>query len=164
MSKTIENLAQAFAGESQASKKYLAFAKKAEAEGYRGVAKLFRAAAAAETVHALAHLAAMIGIGSTVDNLRAAISGETDEFESMYPPMILGAKAEGNKAALRSFEYANAVEKVHAQLYKDALAALGRGGDVEYYVCKVCGNTVEGHPPDVCPICGSGKQAFEKID
>jgi len=164
MSKTMNDLAEAFAGESQANRKYLAFAKKAELDGFPQVAKLFRAAAEAETVHAHAHLREMGGIKSTKDNLEAAIGGETHEFEAMYPGMIADAKAEGNQGALRSFMYANEVEKIHADLYKKALAALGKNADVEYYVCQVCGNTVENGAPDECPICGAKKQAFRKID
>ncbi|NLI29253.1 MAG: rubrerythrin family protein [Nitrospiraceae bacterium] len=164
MSKTMNNLAEAFAGESQANRKYLAFAKKAEQDGFPQVAKLFRAAAEAETVHAHAHLREMGGIKTTKENLEAAIGGETHEFESMYPGMIEDAKAEGNQGALRSFMFANEVEKIHADLYKKALAALGNNADVEYYVCQVCGNTVENGAPDECPICGAKKQAFKKID
>lgn len=164
MSKTMNNLAEAFAGESQANRKYLAFAKKAEQDGFPQVAKLFRAAAEAEMVHAHAHLREMGGIKTTKENLEAAIGGETHEFESMYPGMIEDAKAEGNQGALRSFMFANEVEKIHADLYKKALAALGNNADVEYYVCQVCGNTVENGAPDECPICGAKKQAFKKID
>lgn len=164
MSKTLNDLAEAFAGESQANRKYLAFAKKAEQDGFPQVAKLFRAAAEAETVHAHAHLREMGGIKTTKENLEAAIGGETHEFESMYPGMIEDAKAEGNQGALRSFMFANEVEKIHADLYKKALAALGNNADVEYYVCQVCGNTVENGAPDECPICGAKKQAFKKID
>jgi rubrerythrin len=164
MSKTMNNLAEAFAGESQANRKYLAFAKKAEQDGFPQVAKLFRAAAEAETVHAHAHLREMGGIKTTKENLEVAIGGETHEFESMYPGMIEDAKAEGNQGALRSFMFANEVEKIHADLYKKALAALGNNADVEYYVCQVCGNTVENSAPDECPICGAKKQAFKKID
>lgn len=164
MSKTMNDLAEAFAGESQANRKYLAFAKKAEQDGFPQVAKLFRAAAEAETVHAHAHLREMGGIKSTKENLEAAIGGETHEFEAMYPGMIEDAKAEGNQGALRSFMFANEVEKIHADLYKKALAALGKNADVEYYVCQVCGNTVENGAPDECPICGAKKQAFKKID
>jgi len=164
MSKTMNDLAEAFAGESQANRKYLAFAKKAEQEGFLQVAKLFRAAADAETVHAHAHLREMGGIKTTKENLEAAIGGETHEFEAMYPGMIEDAKAEGNQGALRSFMFANEVEKIHADLYKKALAALGKNADVEYYVCQVCGNTVENDIPDECPICKAKKQAFKKID
>lgn len=164
MSKSMNDLAEAFAGESQANRKYLAFAKKAELDGFPQVAKLFRAAAEAETVHAHAHLREMGGIKTTKENLEAAIGGETHEFESMYPAMIEDAKAEGNQGALRSFMYANAVEKIHADLYAKALAALGKNADVEYYVCQVCGNTVENEAPDECPICNAKKQAFKKID
>ncbi|MGD2270644.1 MAG: rubrerythrin family protein, partial [Desulfobacterales bacterium] len=121
MSKTEENLKDAFAGESQANRKYLAFAKKAESEGHPQVAKLFRAAAEAETVHAHAHLRTLKGIKSTAENLQEAIAGETHEFKSMYPQMIEDATSEDDKAALRSFTYANEVEKVHADLYQKAL-------------------------------------------
>ncbi|KAF0182844.1 MAG: rubrerythrin [Nitrospirae bacterium] len=164
MSKTMNDLAEAFAGESQANRKYLAFAKKAEQDGFPQAAKLFRAAAEAETVHAHAHLREMGGIRTTKENLAEAIGGETHEFESMYPAMIEHAKAEANQGALRSFMYANAVEKIHADLYKKALENLGKNEAVEYYVCQVCGNTVENEAPDECPICGAKKQAFKKID
>ena len=164
MSKTQKNLMDAFAGESQANRKYLAFAKKAEAEGYKQIAKLFRAAAEAETVHAHSHLREAGGIKSTKENLEAAISGETFEFEKMYPGMIEDAKAEANEGALKSFVYANEVEKVHAELYKKAFAAMGSNPDTDYYVCQVCGNTVEGEAPDECPICKAKKQAFKKVD
>ncbi|MBU1671203.1 MAG: rubrerythrin family protein [Actinobacteria bacterium] len=161
---TSEDLKEAFAGESQANRKYLAFAKKADAEGYAQAAKLFRAAADAETVHALAHLKASGGIGSTADNLEEAIGGETFEYTKMYPGMIERATAEGNNAARMSFENANAVEQIHAGLYRKALDDLGNNTQVDYWVCQVCGNTVEGEPPDKCPICGSPKTAFNKID
>ena len=164
MSKTQKDLMDAFAGESQVNRKYLAFAKKAEAEGYKQIAKLFRAAAEAETVHAHNHLREAGGIKSTKENLEAAISGETFEFEKMYPGMIADAKAEAKEGALKSFVYANEVEKVHAELYKKALAAIGSNPDTDYYVCQVCGNTVEGQAPDECPICGAKKQAFKKVD
>jgi rubrerythrin len=163
-SKTGKNLQEAFAGESQANRKYLAFAKKADAEGHPQVARLFRAAAAAETVHAHAHLRTMGGIGATEANLREAVSGETHEFTRMYPEMIREAEAEGFEAAARNFSYANAVEKVHAALYQRALDNLGQNPTVDYYVCQVCGNTVEGPPDGPCEICGSGKAAFQKID
>ena len=164
MSKTQKDLMDAFAGESQANRKYLAFAKTAEAEGYKQIAKLFRAAAEAETVHAHNHLREAGGIKNTKENLEAAISGETFEFQKMYPGMIEDAKAESLEGALKSFVYANEVEKVHAELYKKALAAMGSNPDVDYYVCQVCGNTVEGEAPDECPVCGAKKQAFKKID
>ena len=163
-SKSEKNLKEAFAGESQANRKYLAFAKKAEAEGYKQVAKLFRAAAEAETVHAHNHLRELGGIRTTRENLNEAISGETFEFQSMYPKMIEEAKAEANALAERSFVYANDVEKIHADLYKKALEHLGKNEDTDYYVCQVCGNTVEGHAPEECPICKAKKQAFKKID
>lgn len=163
MSKTENNLKEAFAGESQANRKYLAFAQKAEQEGHHQAAKLFRAAAEAETVHAHSHLRALKGIGSTADNLKEAIGGETYEFESMYPPMIADAEAEGNQAALRSFKYANAVEKVHAELYQKALDTLDTPEEVDYYVCSVCGHTVENEAPETCPVCGAKAKAFKKV-
>ncbi|HSQ77412.1 MAG TPA: rubrerythrin family protein, partial [Nitrospirota bacterium] len=157
MSKTGQNLQNAFAGESQANRKYLAFAQKAEAEGYKQVAKLFRAAAEAETVHAHNHLRALEGIKSTKDNLLAAISGENYEYQKMYPQMISDATDEAAKTALRSFTLANEVEKVHAALYQKALESLGQNTATDYYVCSVCGNTVEGEAPDECPVCKAKK-------
>ena len=164
MKKTEQNLKEAFAGESQANRKYLAYAKKADEEGHKQVAKLFRAAAEAETIHALNHLRELGTVKSTKDNLEDAISGETHEFQNMYPQMIVDAQSENEKGAERSFMYANAVEKIHADLYKKTVENLGKNPDVDYYVCKVCGNTVEGEPPDKCPICNSPKKMFKKIE
>jgi rubrerythrin len=165
MGKTEENLAEAFAGESQANRKYLAFANKAEKEGFTQAAKLFRAAAAAETIHAHAHLRAMKGVGATAENLREAIAGETHEFKNMYPKMIKEAEAEGHKAALRSFQYANEVEKVHAALYQKALDNLDvKSETYDYYVCSVCGHTHEREAPEKCPICGANANAFFKSE
>ena len=164
MSKTEKNLQDAFAGESQANRKYLAFAKKAEKEGHGQVAKLFRAAAEAETVHAHNHLKELNGIKSTKENLEAAISGESYEFQSMYPQMIEDAKSEDNKSALRSFNFANEVEKVHAELYQKALDSLGGNEETDYYVCDICGYTAEGEAPDNCPVCNARKKMFKKID
>jgi rubrerythrin len=163
-SRTERNLREAFAGESQANRKYLAFARQAEAEGHPQVARLFRAAAEAETIHAHAHLRALGGIGSTEANLREAIGGETYEFSSMYPPMIEAAQQEGFDAARRSFTLANAVEKIHADLYQKALSSLGRNAAVDYFVCQVCGNTIEGPPAGPCSVCGAAPDAFRKID
>jgi rubrerythrin len=159
----MDNLKNAFAGESQANRRYLAFAKKAEDEGHKQVAKLFRAAAEAETVHAHAHLRVMGGVKSTKENIQEAIGGETFEFTKMYPQMIEEAKKEGNKQAQQSFEFANKVEKIHAELYQKALNSLGKNETVDYYVCQVCGNTVEKTAPDKCPICGASKSLFIKI-
>jgi len=164
MSTTEEDLQAAFAGESQANRKYLAYAKQAERDGHPQVAKLFRAVAAAETVHAHAHLRAMGAIGSTAENLKAAIEGETHEFTDMYPAMIETAKAEGNKGATRSFTYANEVEKVHAELYRQALENIDALADTDYHVCIVCGHTVAGAAPEKCVVCGANARAFEKID
>jgi rubrerythrin len=167
MSKTDDNLKEAFAGESQANRRYLAFAKKAEEEGLKQAAKLFRAAADAETVHATNHLRVMKGVGNTKDNLREAVSGETHEFTDMYPGMIKDAEEEGNEAAKTSFSQANQVEKIHAELYKKALESVEAGKDLEadeIHVCQVCGNTFVGETPDTCPICGVKKDMFKKIE
>lgn len=160
---TIDNLKAAFAGESQANRKYLAFAKKAAADGKPEVAKLFRAAAAAETVHAHAHLRVMGGIRDTAANLAEAIAGEGHEFESMYPGFIAEAEKEGNKPATISFKNAMAVEKIHHGLYSEALKAVNAGCDLSatsIFVCEICGNTVTGAAPDICPICGAPKAKF----
>ena len=164
MSKSEQHLRDAFAGESQANRKYLAFAEKADKEGYPQVAKLFRAAGAAETVHAHAHLRALGEIGNTADNLKVAVEGETHEFKHMYPEMIADAKEEGNKTAERSFVYANEVEKIHAELYQNALDNMDSLEDADYYVCSVCGMTVEHEAPDSCPVCGAKASAFFKVD
>jgi rubrerythrin len=164
MSKTEKNLLAAFAGESQANRKYLAFAKKAEQEGHPQVARLFRAAAEAETVHAHAHLRVLKGVKGTAENLQEAIAGETHEFKEMYPAMIEMSQEEGNKAAERSFTYANDVEKVHAGLYQKALDNLENLPETDYYVCSVCGYTCEMEPPETCPVCGAKSKAFFKVD
>jgi rubrerythrin len=165
MAKTEQFLKEAFAGESQANRKYLAFAAKADQEGFPQVARLFRSAAEAETVHAHNHLRALNGIHSTRENLQAAISGETHEFKTMYPEMIEAAKAEGQKAAERSFNYANLVEKVHAQLYQKLLDSLGKSQEnYFYYICPVCGYTAEKEPPGTCPVCGAKSEMFKKIE
>ncbi len=164
MSKTEQNLKDAFAGESQANRKYLAFAKKADEEGYLQAAKLFRAAAAAETIHAHNHLKGLSGVKSTQENLLAAISGETYEFQRMYPQMITDAKSEGQDYALRSFNMANEVEEIHAALYQKALESLGKNVITDYYVCSVCGYTAEGEAPDECPVCKAKKKAFYKTE
>jgi rubrerythrin len=158
-----ENLKEAFAGESQANRKYLAFAKKADQEGYPQVAKLFRAAAEAETVHAHNHLRVLKGIGATQENIQEAIQGETHEFKTMYPEMMEKAKAEKNNAAYQSFHFANEVEKIHADLYSKALTNLGKNESLDYYVCPVCGNTVEKAASSKCPICGAPGEKFLKI-
>ena len=166
MTKTDDNLKAAFAGESQANRMYLAFAKKADEEGFPQIAKLFRAAAEAETVHALNHLQVMGQIKTTNDNLGTAVSGETYEFKKMYPDFIADAKKEGNKKAEVSFDYANRVEQIHAGLYQKALDALKNKQQpikAEYWVCPVCGNTFEGSAPDACPICATPKTKFMPI-
>lgn len=163
MSATDKNLAAAFAGESQANRKYLAFAKKADSEGHTQAAKLFRAAAEAETLHAHAHLKAMGAIKSTAENLQAAVEGETYEFESMYPDFIKVAQEENNTAAVRTFTLANEAEKVHAELYKKALATINSGETYDYYLCTVCGHIAEKEAPEKCPICGAKTQAYKNI-
>ena len=167
MADTTKNLEAAFAGESQANRKYLAFAKKADAEGQKGIAKLFRAAAAAETVHAHNHFNVLKGVGGTLDNLKAAYQGEHHEFTSMYPEFLDTAKKENNQEALQSFHWANAVEKVHGELYRKALESLKAGKDIAakaFYVCDRCGYTIEDGAPDICPVCGAKKELFSRID
>lgn len=162
MANTDENLKEAFAGESQANQKYRAFAKKAEKDGFPNIARLFRTTAEAERIHAAGHLAAMEGIGSTADNLRSAIDGETYEFSEMYPPMAKRADDDGHKAK-RMFSFAVEAEKVHATLYKKALEAVEAGHDLEeteFYLCPFCGYIEFGQPPESCPVCGAKKAAF----
>ena len=161
--KTEKNLAEAFAGESQANRKYLAFASKADEEGYPMAAKLFRAAADAETVHAHNHLRVMGGIKSTKENLEAAVGGETFEFKDMYPNMIAEAQEENQGEARISFNYANKVEAIHADLYQKYLDNLGNNADTAIFVCQVCGNTVEGTAPAKCPVCGNPIEMFKEI-
>ena len=164
---TGDNLQEAFAGESQANRKYLAFAKKAEADGYSQIARLFRAAAAAETVHAHAHLRVMGGVKGTAENLEAAIAGEGLEFQEMYPTFVAEAEAEGNKGAAMSFKNAMAVEEIHHGLYSKALETLEGGSDLPaapMFVCGICGNTVIGEAPDKCPVCGAPKSRFAEVE
>ncbi|MEN6495694.1 MAG: rubrerythrin family protein [Thermoguttaceae bacterium] len=163
---TQDNLQAAFAGESQANRKYLAFAAKAEAEGKPQIAKLFRAVAAAETIHAHAHLRVMGGIGDTKTNLQEAIAGEHYEFAEMYPKFVEEAEAEGNRPALASFRNAMAVEKIHHGLYGEAMKALEKGQDISaaaIHVCDVCGHTVLGEAPDKCPVCGASKAKYKEV-
>jgi len=165
MATTMENLKTAFAGESQANRKYTAFAKKAEKDGFAQVARLFRAAAEAETVHALGHFNAMDAVGSTADNLKAAMAGETYEFTEMYPPMLAQAQAENHKAKVM-FDYAAKAERIHAGLYKMALDAVASGKDLpagDIYVCPVCGNVEFGPPKGNCAVCGAPAGRFAKI-
>ncbi len=167
MSDTITNLKEAFAGESQANRKYTFFAEKADQAGNKQVARLFRAAAEAETVHARNHLRVLGEIKSDKENLGAAIDGEHYEFTTMYPGFIEQAKKENNKAALNSFNDANQVEQIHHGLFQAALKNLETGKALKetvYYVCPVCGNTVEGNAPDKCPICNTAGNRFKKIE
>lgn len=163
---TIDNLKNAFAGESQANRKYLAFAKKADADGFPQVARLFRAAAEAETVHAHAHLRVMSGVNSTKENLTDAIAGEGFEYQKMYPEYVAEAQRENDKGATTSFKNALVVEQVHHGLYTEALKAVNSGKDLpktKMFVCDVCGNTVTGEAPDRCPICGAKKEHFFEV-
>ena len=163
---SIDNLKEAFAGESQANRKYLAFAKKADEEGFPNVARLFRAAAEAETVHAHNHLKVLDGVQKTADNLKAAIEGEGFEFKDMYPKFVDLAEKEENAGAVKSFKYALAVEKIHYDLYSDALKGLDSGKDFsneQVYVCRNCGNTVYGAAPARCPVCGKSEDWFDEI-
>ncbi len=167
MRKTQDNLQDAFAGESQANRKYLFFAEKAEKEGLLQIARLFRATAEAETVHARKHLKTMGGIGSTRDNLEEAVKGENYEFVKMYPAFIEQAKAENKNDAETTFDWANKVEKIHHGLYQKALADLQAGEQIKdepYFVCQGCGNTVAGEAPDRCPICGAPKSMFKLVE
>ena len=165
MPTTNENLAVAFAGESQANRKYLAFARAAEKEGYPQIGKLFRAAADAETIHALAHFQNMGGVGSTLENLKSAVAGETYEYTEMYPPMVEQAKKEGHKGK-HMLGFANQAEKVHARLFGEALEAMQAGKDLsqmDVYLCPVCGDVEFGLPPERCPICGAPQSKYQKI-
>ena len=165
MSKSEQFLKEAFAGESQANRKYLAFAEKAKRDGFPQAARLFLAAAEAETVHAHNHLRALKGIGSTTDNLKEAVAGETHEFKNMYPEMVEAAKAEGAKEAERSFRFALEVEKVHGKLYQEMLDNLDKSKEeFPYFVCPVCGYTSEKHAPGLCPVCGTKGDLFKKIE
>ncbi len=164
---TSENLQKAFAGESQASRKYLAFASRAEKEGFVQVAKLFRAAAAAETIHAHTHLRAMKSVQSTRENVESAMHGEEFEFQQMYPHFIEEARSEGQDAALMSFKNAMAVEQVHYSLYLQALEKIKSGEDMavhRIFVCEVCGNTVLDEAPEKCPVCGAGQSRFTEVE
>ncbi|HOE56029.1 MAG TPA: ferritin family protein [Bacillota bacterium] len=159
--KTIDNLMEAFAGESQANRKYLAYSRKAEKEGKLNAAKLFKAASDAETLHALKHFEVAGKIGSTADNLKDAVAGETYEYKDMYPDFVKSAENEGNKAALTSFKYAMKAEEVHARLYQEALENIDETEEVFYYLCPICGN-IEKARPDKCSICGVSGDRFIK--
>jgi rubrerythrin len=164
--RTDDNLQEAFGGESKANRRYLFFAEKSAKDGQPGVAALFRAVAEAETIHARNHFTVMGGLGSTADNLTAASIGEHQEFTGMYPLFIDEARTERNERALRTFEWANAVEKAHHALFEAALAEVKAGKTPEikeYYVCDVCGYTAAGAPPDKCPVCGAMARAFKKV-
>jgi rubrerythrin len=165
MADTLDNLKDAFAGESQANRKYLAFAKKADRDGFPNIAQLFRTAAEAETIHAHGHLEAMGGIGSTAENLKAAVGGETYEYTQMYPPMLEQAMADNHKAK-RMFSYAMQTEAIHAKLYQMALEAVQQGRDLtekSFFLCPVCGHIELGSAPESCPICGEPGDEFVQV-
>ncbi len=167
MGNTGENLQAAFAGESQANRRYLSFAEKAGDTGQKQVARLFRAAAEAESIHARNHLRIMGGTRSTPENLEAAAKGENYEFTEMYPAFINQAEAEKNPLAITSFDWANKVEKIHHDLFQKAIDSLKSGkalADKPYFVCRGCGNTVEGEAPERCPVCGASRMMFKRID
>lgn len=164
MTKTADNLMEAFAGESQANRKYLAYAKQAEKEGFPQAAKLFRAAAEAETIHAHAHFRNAGKLQDTMSNLKDALGGETHEFTNMYPQMIKDAEAEGESSIAKYFGWVNQVEEVHANLYQKAIEAGGKAADVDYYICSVCGYTHEGPTNDNCPVCKATAKVFYKVD
>lgn len=161
MPTTLDNMKDAFAGESQANQKYRAFAKKAEQDGFPAVARLFRTAAEAERIHAEGHLKSMDGVGSTIENLQAAFDGETYEYKEMYPPMLAQAQADEHKSK-RMFGYALEAEAVHAKLYALAMEAVKQGKDldVEFYLCPVCGNIEIGKPTEACVVCGAKAEKF----
>ena len=159
--KTLNNLMEAFAGESQANRKYLSYSKKAESDGKINAAKLFKAASDAETLHALKHFEVAGKISTTVDNLKDAVAGETHEYQNMYPDFIKEAEAEGNKAAILSFTYAMKAEEVHARLYQEALENLDQAEEIFYYLCPVCGN-IEKFIPEKCSICSVSGDKFIK--
>jgi rubrerythrin len=164
MSKTLDHLKDAFAGESQANRKYTNFAKKADEEGYPQIARLFRAAAEAEAIHAANHLKAMAGVKNTAENLQAAIAGENYEVMNMYPGFIQDAETEGEKKALTSFRWAYQVEQTHEQLYRKALEALEvKEEEYDYYVCPFCGHTHPRNAPEKCPVCGAPASKFIRI-
>lgn len=163
---TKDNLKAAFAGESQANRKYLAFAKKAEQEGLPVIASLFRAVAEAETIHAHTHLRNLGGVSDTLSNLREAMAGEDYEVNEMYPGMVATAEAEGEKRAAQGMRYAMDVEKIHSDLYKQAITALENGKDLDHevlHICDVCGHTVFGEPPEQCPVCGAKRSIYRKV-
>jgi rubrerythrin len=162
---TTDNLKDAFAGESQASQKYRAFAKRAELDGFPNIARLFRTASEAERIHAEGHFRSLDGIGATRDNLQVAIDGETYEYTTMYPPMLEKARADNHRARVM-FEFAMKAEAVHAQIYQKALEAVAQGRDLEqtrFYLCPVCGNIEFGDPPETCPLCGTKAERFLTI-
>jgi rubrerythrin len=167
MTQTDDDLQRAFEGESCANREYLAYARKANKDGFSQIARIFRAAADSETVHAMNHLDVAGGVNSTAENLRKASEGEAEEFESMYPAFIEHAEEEGRQAARDSFDFARRVEKVHHGLYERAIEAVGNGNDMaeaDLYVCQGCGNVFEGDPPDTCPICGAPRSMFKNIE
>ncbi|MFZ0450628.1 MAG: rubrerythrin family protein [Desulfatiglandaceae bacterium] len=163
---THKNLKEAFSGESQANRRYLAYSKKADEEGFTNMARLFRVIAESETIHALNHLNALGDVKTTAKNVKDALKGETEECTGMYPMFIDQAERDADNAALNSFFWASEAERTHADFFEKAVNALKEGKDLELgdlHICKICGYTVEGEPPDKCPTCGKGKEAFVPV-
>lgn len=163
---TREFIGKAFAGESQAHMRYLLFARQAEEEGMPNIARLFRAIAYAELVHAGNHYRALEGMGETADNLQVAIDGEIHEVEEMYPVYQNAAHFQGEKEAETYARYALEAEKIHAELYARARTQAEKGRDMDLdtvYICPVCGYTVEGEAPECCPVCGAPGTRFRSF-
>ncbi len=160
---TLDNLTKAFEGESWAIRKYVAFAEKADEEGFMQAARLFRALTASETAHANIHLKQIGAVRSTKENMTYARDLEATVAKEMYPQMLEEAVKEGNKQAAQGFEFIKNVEKGHVALCQKALNNLENEKDEEYYVCRHCGNVVETMPPDSCPICSSAKSMYLEI-
>jgi len=164
MTQTEKNLYDAFAGEAKAALRLLGYAEKADQEDYPAVAKLFRAIAQAEQIHAVKHLRQLKIIASTEENLKAAFESENTVSENVYPPMIAQAEADGNRVAVIGFTHARDAEEVHAGLYKKVIGHMVAESEPTYYVCKVCGYVVDGEPPDKCPVCNAPKKAFFEVE
>lgn len=163
---TEKSLKDAFAGESQAHMRYLIFANIAEKEGFPNIARLFKAIAFAEQVHAKNHLRELGGIKSSSENLQVAIDGETYEVNEMYPAFKAIAELQNESNAIRTFDWALQAEKIHAEMYQKAKQAVESGKDIEatpIFICEGCGYTVEGEAPEKCPICGAPRERFRKF-
>lgn len=161
---TKANLEAAFAGESQAHMKYLIYADQAEKDGFPNVARVFRANAYAEQVHATGHFKVLKKLGDTTANLQDGINGENFEVEEMYPAYMAVAELQDERGAVRSTKWAREAEKVHAEMYADAKKSVESLSDSDVqkvYVCSVCGWTGVGEHPDNCPLCNAKKEFFK---